>query len=704
MKFTPGNAQDIGARSEQQDSFGFSDPSDPSILAHAGIAAVVADGMGGMENGSAASLNAVQTFLAAYQSKKSGESIPDALLRSLEQANDAVTRLALETGAKDNVGTTLAAAVLHDRHLYWVSAGDSRVYYYNSADRRIYQLTRDHVYAFDLDQRVRNGHITAHEAATHPERAALTSYLGLERLPLIDRSVNPFPVQDGDLVLICSDGLYRALSEEEMAASVQADSRKTCAALVESALAKGVSSQDNITVVALQCGKAAAGVSKLVKTMAAAAGIALLLGGALLWSRAVPRIEVFEADRTLIGAGQTTNLKWKVDGGAVTIGPDLGQVAQNQGSRTVSPAKKTTYVLTAQNLFGSARRMVNVDVQPAVAPAAQDAPLIAEFRADPPTAQPRQPVHLYWKAGPSVKDVRLNDQPVEPSGSKEISSLESNARFTLVASLGGKSERRSVDVPLSAGQPVIRSFLVTPNNVAFGKAATLKWDVSSAKSVTLTAGDGPGKTVRTAGREQVTPKQTTVYKLTVTGADGQPVIRTAIVTVPAADVKPVRIVTFTADKAVVDPGGSARLSWNVTGDARSIVIVPEIGDVNAKGARDVTPTAKTSYTLKTTDAGGATLTQTVTVNVVASPKIDTFEARRDGANVALFWRVTGYDAATQIVIAPDIGKVEATSPPEGMPVKTPADHYTLTVTGPGERPVTKTTTVPPPAAPMPPQR
>src|ERR1700741_5013270 len=110
FKFIPGNSQHLGARDEQQDSFGFSDPDDAEFVAHAGLLAVVADGMGGMAQGKMASKAAVDTFLRAYMSKTPGESIPAALSRALKEAASTVLSLGRENGLQDEIGTTLVAA------------------------------------------------------------------------------------------------------------------------------------------------------------------------------------------------------------------------------------------------------------------------------------------------------------------------------------------------------------------------------------------------------------------------------------------------------------------------------------------------------------------------------------------------------------------------------------------------------------------
>src|SRR5258708_13115731 len=129
MRFLPGNAQHIGARHSQQDSFGFADPDDQAFISHGGFLAVVCDGMGGMEHGDAASRAAVKAFLDAYQRKTPEESIPAALERAVRVANDQVVALAHGLGMSEGVGTTLVAAALLDTSMYFISGGDSGLFH-----------------------------------------------------------------------------------------------------------------------------------------------------------------------------------------------------------------------------------------------------------------------------------------------------------------------------------------------------------------------------------------------------------------------------------------------------------------------------------------------------------------------------------------------------------------------------------------------
>ena len=247
MKVIPGNAQAVGERHEQQDAFGFIDKDDTAFVAHGGVLAVVADGMGGMALGRQASQRAVDTLLKAYVEKRLDETIPEALTRALHAANADVVKLADEADLEGNVGTTVVAAVIHQGQLHWVSVGDSHLYL--SRQGTLKQLTTDHVYAAELDQAVREGNLSQEEAERHPERRSLTSYVGLPGLTAIDTGTGA--VEVGDRVLLCSDGLYGSLSEAEMAAALTGDPQRAAEALIGQGLAKRYAHQDNLTAVVM---------------------------------------------------------------------------------------------------------------------------------------------------------------------------------------------------------------------------------------------------------------------------------------------------------------------------------------------------------------------------------------------------------------------------------------------------------------------
>lgn len=253
MIITPGNAQHIGARGEQQDSFGFSVFDDADRVGHAGILAVVADGMGGLAMGKDASTVAVNTFLSTYMEKSPSEKIPAILDRSLKTANRAVNKMAKDAGLEGEVGTTLVAVVIHEGLLYRAAAGDSRIYLFR--DGLLSQITTDYNYGRVLDRLVEKGEMSLNEAGSHPSRAALTSFLGKEELDEYDNPADPpVALRPGDKILLASDGLFGFLNESEFARLLAADPQKAAENMVNETLALQSQYQDNITVAILGYG------------------------------------------------------------------------------------------------------------------------------------------------------------------------------------------------------------------------------------------------------------------------------------------------------------------------------------------------------------------------------------------------------------------------------------------------------------------
>ncbi|HWP97261.1 MAG TPA: protein phosphatase 2C domain-containing protein [Syntrophomonadaceae bacterium] len=251
LNIVPGNAQDIGRREEQQDSFLFSDMENPELVAKIGVLAVLADGMGGLKMGREASTLAVRTFLVEYSTKTPEETIPEELKRSTLVANGAVFDMATRSNLAWNTGTTLVAAVVDLDELYWISVGDSHIYLFR--DQTLTQLNRDHNYSYQLQTQVSQGILTQEEADVHPERNALTSFLGMDVLGEIDQNLQPINLKPGDRILLCSDGLHGVLSPEEIIQALGYPAQEAAELLLTQTLSKSLRHQDNVTVAILAC-------------------------------------------------------------------------------------------------------------------------------------------------------------------------------------------------------------------------------------------------------------------------------------------------------------------------------------------------------------------------------------------------------------------------------------------------------------------
>ncbi|NIK79496.1 protein phosphatase [Paenibacillus castaneae] len=246
-----GHAQHIGEREQQQDTFYISTQQDSEMIKQPDVLAILADGMGGMAMGREAGELAVQTMLNEYRKRSAEETVPQALERALHRANQTVFELALDHDLEWNVGTTLIAAVIQEEQLYWISAGDSRIYLYKNSE--LVQLTRDHNYGNRLDEYVASGTLAREEAEMHQDRHLLTSYLGIPEITEISANQAPIHLSAGDWILLCSDGIYEELSELLLEEAATRGPAEAAEFILQHVLAQQNPYQDNATIVILAC-------------------------------------------------------------------------------------------------------------------------------------------------------------------------------------------------------------------------------------------------------------------------------------------------------------------------------------------------------------------------------------------------------------------------------------------------------------------
>ncbi len=254
LSVSPANAQHMGQRDSQQDAFGFSSFADVDFAKHAGYLCVLADGMGGLENGFWSSSHAIKVFIDIYKTKSESETPNDALLRAAQRANAVVYAEALRLHRADKMGTTIVAAVVRNHELFWLSIGDSRIYLFENNE--LVQLSEDHNYSKVLKDKVTKGEISLSEAQSHPLRNQLTSNLGRKQIPIISGiPTGSIKLQSGAWILLCSDGLSGVLSDLEIADELHGDPQKACDRLVKKVIARNQQNQDNTTVVVMHIPK-----------------------------------------------------------------------------------------------------------------------------------------------------------------------------------------------------------------------------------------------------------------------------------------------------------------------------------------------------------------------------------------------------------------------------------------------------------------
>ncbi len=200
---------------------------------------VVADGMGGAQAGEVASRIAVEAFEQGLPDSGSPE---ERLADRVREANRRIHELSHADLERHGMGTTLTAAYLDDSHLAIAHVGDSRAYLFR--DGGLQRLTQDHSLVGEL---VRKGKLTEEQAEEHPQRSIITRALGPEASVEVDTWT--YPVKDGDILLLCSDGLTSMVPEEKIADVLESSSslRDAATRLIKEANAAG--GRDNITVV-----------------------------------------------------------------------------------------------------------------------------------------------------------------------------------------------------------------------------------------------------------------------------------------------------------------------------------------------------------------------------------------------------------------------------------------------------------------------
>jgi serine/threonine protein phosphatase PrpC len=239
---------DVGCQRENnEDSYLYWEPAGDEEFQRKGRLAVIADGMGGHEGGLEASRLAVETVREVYD-QRFREDPQAALVESFAAAHARIQDYAEQHPAFQGMGTTCTALVLRGRQLYFAHVGDSRLYLVREA--HILRLTRDHSYVGRL---VESGIVRAEDAEKHPQRHILTAALGAGREVAVDAEQG-VALQDGDDLLLCTDGLWGVVTEEELATAVSRNApAECCAALVKLARQRG--GPDNITLQVLRVGR-----------------------------------------------------------------------------------------------------------------------------------------------------------------------------------------------------------------------------------------------------------------------------------------------------------------------------------------------------------------------------------------------------------------------------------------------------------------
>ena len=237
MKFSVFQLSRIGGRAMNEDRMGYCYTRESGLF-------VLADGMGGHPDGEVAAQLSLDTISALYQKEARPVVLHPAefLASAVLAAHQRIIRHASHNGMLDNPRTTMVAAVVQDGYATWVHCGDSRLYLVR--DGQLLMRTRDHSF---LEQE------RAGLNEVEPvNRNILFTCLGSPAKPTLEVA-GPFALQQGDKLMLCSDGLWGSLSDAQIVAQLGGQSvAKAVPALVEDALLAGGEHSDNVTVLAME--------------------------------------------------------------------------------------------------------------------------------------------------------------------------------------------------------------------------------------------------------------------------------------------------------------------------------------------------------------------------------------------------------------------------------------------------------------------
>lgn len=245
-----GIASHIGTRSSQQDSSVIGIGNNVAPEFEGKFIAAVCDGMGGLRGGETASALCAKTIYEDFFSSPDIKNYPEFFMDEIDKIDTAVAALHDEDGNNLKAGSTFVSIIFDNGKLYWGCVGDSHLYIVRNGEMR--QVNRDHNYMMLLKEQIKRGEITEEEANANPHKDALISYMGMNGIKYTDVNTKPFQLYPNDCVVLCSDGLYRLVSTDEMIDILNMNSfdmNRAAKAMVDAACDKMSAHQDNTTVI-----------------------------------------------------------------------------------------------------------------------------------------------------------------------------------------------------------------------------------------------------------------------------------------------------------------------------------------------------------------------------------------------------------------------------------------------------------------------
>lgn len=246
MKLSAAFDSRIGGRRRNEDAAAIT-------AAGAVLLAVVADGMGGHNHGDVAARVAVESLITAFNAQVTASTprLDDPFLflqRGLEAGHQALAEFTREQRLPESPLTTCVACLVQDGIAYWAHVGDSRLYLLRQG--RVHSRTRDHSY---VQQLIDRGELAPAQAHQHPDRNRVYACLGGPLPPAIEFS-RKTPIQPGDVLALCTDGVWGVLGNDELTELLsQGPANTAVATALDRVDQRGGDRRDNLTLALIRC-------------------------------------------------------------------------------------------------------------------------------------------------------------------------------------------------------------------------------------------------------------------------------------------------------------------------------------------------------------------------------------------------------------------------------------------------------------------
>lgn len=250
LSYQCAGVQGMGSREQQEDVYAIVNAEDVTRIGAEGLLALVADGMGGMRSGAQASNHAIAVVAEDFHILNREEPLEPQLAGCIDHACEEVYALLQGAG-----GSTMIACILYQQRLYYAGVGDSYLYLLRRGE--LIRLNREqnmlHRRYLNL---IRGGSMDPALAKRDRESQAVTQFLGIDRLEDVDWLRQALPLEDGDILLLCSDGVGSVLSCQEIQDCLfLKTANDACRALNAAVAGKRLPHQDNYTAVVIRCEK-----------------------------------------------------------------------------------------------------------------------------------------------------------------------------------------------------------------------------------------------------------------------------------------------------------------------------------------------------------------------------------------------------------------------------------------------------------------